>query len=114
MLNIIYSLLGLFGFGSIAAEAASSMPEWISYLLNGGPFAFVVLLLIMDKLTTPGERDRLRAENQLLHDEIKVLNQNIREEVVPPLVQINSLMREVIEELSQNRPMPPELRTGKR
>ena len=96
------------GIGGIFAQAAAATPDWINYLLNGGPFAFVVLLLILDKLTTPGERDRLRAENAQLREEIKMLNENVREEVVPPLVQINTLMREVIEELSHNRPYPPE------
>lgn len=77
--------------------------DWVSYLLNGGPFAVVVLLIILDKLTPPGERDRLRAENQVLRDEIKVLNQNIREEIVPPLVQLNTLMKDVVEELADIR-----------
>lgn len=85
-----------------AAETGNNV-DWISYLLNGGPFAIVVLLIILDKLTPPGERDRLRAENQVLRDEIKVLNQNIREEIVPPLVQLNTLMKDVVEELADIR-----------
>lgn len=111
MLHIVFmAITGIMGFGTVLADAAASTPDWINYLLNGGPFAFVVLLLIMDKLTTPGERDRLRGENQQLRDEIKALNENVREEVVPPLVQINALMREVIEELAHNKPYPPDTR----
>lgn len=77
--------------------------DWVSYLLNGGPFAIVVLLIILDKLTPPGERDRLRTENLQLREEIKVLNANIRDEIVPPLVQLNTLMKDVVEELADIR-----------
>lgn len=83
----------------IGAESAGG-GEWINYLLNGGPFAIVVLLILMDKLTTTGERDRLRIENETLRDEIKVLNESIRKEIVPPLVQMNELMRDAVTELS--------------
>lgn len=84
--------------GLLAAESAD--PNWISYLLNGGPFALVVLLVVMDKITNTSERDRLRAENATLREEIRVLNASIRTDIVPPLVQINSLMKDVVEELS--------------
>lgn len=80
--------------------AATQTPDWISYLLNGGPFAVVVLLIIMDKLTTVGERDRLRTENNDLKGQIKDLNESIRNEIVPPLVQLNTLMKDVVEELA--------------
>lgn len=61
----------------------------------------VVLLMVMDKITTTSERDRLREENKDLKDEIKTLNESIRSEIVPPLVQINGLMKDVVKELSE-------------
>ena len=94
--------------GNLFVLAASSSPDWISYLLNGGPFAVVVLLIIMDKLTTTGERDRLRAENEVLRSDVKKLNEDIRLEIVPPLVQLNLLMKDVVKELSKTNYIPPE------
>jgi hypothetical protein len=85
----------------VAAEEAAT--DWTTILLNGGPFAIVVLLIILDKLTTTGERDRLRAENKELRDEVKVLNTSIRDEVVPPLVRLNGLIADVIEALAKVR-----------
>lgn len=87
-------------FSNLIFAAASSSPDWVSYLLNGGPFAVVVLLIILDKLTTPGERDKLRTENEQLRGEIKELNLSIKNEVIPPLIQVNSLMKDVIQEIS--------------
>lgn len=106
MFKAAFFLTGLFIATSrtIFAEAASSSgTDWVNYLLNGGPFAVVVLLMVLDKLTTTSERDRLRAENAALRDEIKVLNESIRQEIVPPLVQMNELMRDVVSELSAAR-----------
>lgn len=85
----------------MAAEEAST--DWTTILLNGGPFAIVVLLIILDKLTTTGERDRLRAENRELREEVKILNTSIRDEVVPPLVRLNGLIADVVEELAKAR-----------
>lgn len=90
-------------FAHIYAATGDPSTEWITYLLNGGPFALVVLLMVSDKITTTGERDRLRLENIALRDEIKILNEGIRKDIVPPLVQINGLMKDVIEELSERR-----------
>lgn len=91
--------------------AAETTVDWVNYLLNGGPFAIVVFLMITDKIATTSERDRLRIENNALRDEVKVLNESIRNEIVPPLVQINALMKDVVEELSdRGRYYPPEQR----
>lgn len=91
--------------------AAESSGDWVNYLLNGGPFAIVVLLVIMDKITNTSERDRLRVENSALREEIRVLNESIRNEIVPPLVQINALMKDVVVELSERgRYYPPDTR----
>lgn len=95
----------LFGYINAAAEAAANVPDWVSYLANGGPFAIVILLIVFDKLSTTGERDRLRAENDALKAEIKDLNENIQSEIVPPLVQMNALMKEVLDELEFKRRM---------
>lgn len=94
----------------IAATDTSQDPNWINYLLNGGPFAIVVLLLILDKLTTPGERDRLRAENAQLTTEVKTLNENIRNEIVPPLIEMNRLSSELVTLLSDDERFPKQRR----
>lgn len=71
--------------GTLLAQANGNGGDvnYVNYLLNGGPFAVVVLLLVMDKLTTPGERDRLRIELTASHEREERLNVNIRETVVP-------------------------------
>ena len=101
--SIVFApIFALLSFGQILAQATGGTDggvDWISYILNGGPFAIVVLLIILDKLAAPGERDRLRAENETLREEIRTLNEHIRHEIVPPLVQLNSLMKDVIEEI---------------
>lgn len=87
----------------IAAEATSSPPDWVSALLQGGPFAIVLILLILDKISLPGERNRLIQENEQLRQDVKVLNENIINEIVPTLVKMNALMSDVVEELDAKR-----------
>lgn len=62
--------------------------DYVSYLLQGGPFAIVIVLIILGKLGTNEERDRLRIENKELRDELKVVNENVRKEIVPPLTEL--------------------------
>lgn len=103
------------GLASIPAGilAAGEGTTWQDYLLNGGPFAVILLLVALDKITNTSERDRLRTENDTLREEIKVLNESIRGDIVPPLVQINSLMKDVIRELSvRGKYYSPEQREG--
>lgn len=96
-----------------AVLAAEGGANWAEYLLNGGPFAIVVFLVVMDKITNTSERDRLRLENDVLREEIKVLNASIRSDIVPPLVQINSLMKDVVRELgNRGQYFPPDQREG--
>lgn len=73
----------LFIFHVLADQSSSGDLSWIGYLLNGGPFAVVVFLVVTDRLTTPGERDRLRKELTAAHEREAKLNENIRNEVVP-------------------------------
>lgn len=89
--------------GRFFAAASDPSSQWVNYLLNGGPFALVVLLVVTDKITNTSERDRLRQENTALREEIKLLNEGVRKDIVPPLVQINALMKDVIGELSDRR-----------
>lgn len=85
--------------------------DWTAILLNGGGFGIMVALIIADKLTTVGERDRLRLKNDAQEQDIKALNESIRNDILPPLVQINGLMKDVIKELSQRgKYYPPEQR----
>lgn len=74
----------------LAQESGSG--DWVDTLLKGGPFAIVVLLIILDKLTTPTERDRLRIENQELRTEIRALNQELRTQVVPLLADVAKIL----------------------
>lgn len=73
--------------GRVLAQSASGGAghdfQWVSYVLNGGPFAIVVFLLVTDRLTTPGERDRLRTELTASHEREERLNNNIREDFIP-------------------------------
>lgn len=100
--RLIALTLGWWGFASyhLAVETNPS-GDWISYILNGGPFAIVVFLLVKDYLTTPYERNRLRIENDALRAEIKALNENVRQEIVPSVVKMNELMGQVVTHLDQ-------------
>lgn len=80
--------------GNVLAQSASGGGgndfQWVSYLLNGGPFAVVVFLLVTDKITTPGERDRLRLELTASHEREEKLNVNIRQDIVPMMTLAHS------------------------
>lgn len=65
---------------------------WVDALLKGGPFAIVVILILLDKLATPTERDRLRAENAELRGEIKALNEELRTQLVPLLADVAKIL----------------------
>ena len=70
--------------------------SWPESLLTGGPFAVILLLVVMDKIGTHGERDRLRVENESLRSEIRDLNANMRNEVVPALVEQSKLTERLL------------------
>lgn len=70
---------------TLAQQASSGSTDWLTYLLNGGPFAIVVILIVLDKLTTPYERDRLRLELEASQEREATLNDNLRNEIVPAL-----------------------------
>jgi hypothetical protein len=95
---LVFSSLWLVGHVIAAAD-----PSWTTYLLNGGPFAVVVLLIILDKLTTPGERDRLRTENTELKKQVQQLNENILRDVLPVLTQLNVLITQTVDALRRKK-----------
>lgn len=107
----MYTILAsIVGFLSVFAAAATpdaaggadpgAATDWIGYLLQGGPFAVVVILFIFEKLVTPGERDRLREENKKYQQDIADLNLVIRDQIIPLLAQNNETMKKVYEELT--------------
>lgn len=95
-----------------AQEAPTTGGGVLDALLKGGPFAIVLALIIFDKLGTNSERDRLRQENQALREQNQALNDTIRQEVVPPLTELNRLMSETLIVLSDETRFP--LRPRKR
>jgi hypothetical protein len=108
MMFIYASILGVMSILAAAADPAAGADgggvpgDWIGYLLQGGPFAVVVILFIFEKLITPGERDRLREENKKYQQDIADLNLVIREQIIPLLGQNNETMKKVYEELTLN------------
>lgn len=96
----------------VFGQAATSGQDvnWVTYLLNGGPFAVVLLLIIFDKIGTHTERDRLRTENIELRNKNEELNTTLREDVVPPLTQLTGLMADVLRRLDEDNPPPPRRR----
>ncbi len=82
------------------AAAGGGGTDWISYVLQGGPFAVVVILFVLEKLITPGERDRLREENKQYQKDIADLNLVIRDHIIPLLGQNNETMKKVYDELT--------------
>jgi hypothetical protein len=84
----------------LLAQASPSEP-WVDSLLKGGPFAIVLLLIILDKIGTHGERDRLRVENTELRTEIRDLNKDLRENITPLLKQNADMNRQYVEHLEE-------------
>lgn len=88
-------------------QTPAAPTDWVQYLLQGGPFAIVLLLIIFDKIGTHAERDRLRVENENLRTKNDELNTVLREDVVPPLTELNRLMTDVVKRLDEDRdPLP--------
>lgn len=104
MYTVYASILSILGVIAQAnGDAAGGITtDWIGYLLQGGPFAVVVILFVFEKLVTPGERDRLRTENKQYQKDIADLNLVIRDQIIPLLGQNNETMRRVFEELTVN------------
>ena len=92
--------LSLVPAGALFAQASPSEP-WVDSLLKGGPFAIVLLLIIIDKIGTHGERDRLRTENTELRQEIRELNKSLREDVAPLLKSNTDTMKQYVDFLEQ-------------
>lgn len=97
--------LALLPSGWLLAQASAGDP-WVDSLLKGGPFAVVLLLIIMDKIGTHGERDRLRKENDELRAEIRDANKTMREEIVPPAIEMTKQTSRIIEILSDEERFP--------
>lgn len=89
--------------GLIFAQEATADTEWFSYLLQGGPFAIVVFLFLTDRVATTNERDSLRAEVKLLNEQIEELNKEIRKEIVPALVAVNTVTRDAMDALKRRQ-----------
>lgn len=87
-------------------QATNGGMDWISYLLNGGPFAVVLLLILLDKLGTNSERDRLRVENAALREQNQTLNDTVRTDVIAPLAEQNRLMAELLKVLDDEDRFP--------
>lgn len=96
-----------------AASSSPSSTDWVGYLLQGGPFAVILVLILADKLAPTGERNRLREENKQYKVDIQALNDKLLE-VLPPLTEAAKTMTEVgevVQELTHptyNRPRQPE------
>lgn len=111
----VISQTTVFASAWLAIEApASTGTDWVSYLLNGGPFAIVLLLILLDKLGTHSERDRLRIENTALREKIDALQDEFRGDVIPPLLEQNRLMQEVIGVLDDEDRFPNKRRSTPR
>ena len=93
---------------------AETSNDWVSYLLNGGPFAIVLLLILLDKLGTNSERDRLRIENAALREQNQTLNNEVRTEVIAPLAEQNRLVAEMLRILEDEDRFPPKKRPQRR
>jgi hypothetical protein len=98
---------------SVLPAILAAEVNYVEIIGDVGILGVLIYLIATDKWGSNSERDRLRAENEVLRNEIKVLNESIRGDIVPPLVQINSLMKDVIKELgNRGHYFPPEQREG--
>lgn len=71
----------------------------IDALFKGGPFAFVLGLVLLEKLVTPGERDLLR--KQLLESQTRerALYDKVNSEVLPAVIENSRINKESIRPL---------------
>jgi len=76
----------------LAATDSGGGDNWTEILLKSGPWAIVVLLIILDKLTPVGERDRLRNENTELRKALQETEISNRKDVMPALIESNRLL----------------------
>lgn len=84
-LSVVAATLVPFGRLVVMAGVSPDNTNYLNYLLNGGPFALVVFLVVVDKLSPPGERDRLRIELAAANLREETLNANLRDDIVPKL-----------------------------
>lgn len=80
--------------GATDSSGGASGTDWTGYLLQGGPFAIILILILMDKLAPTGERNRLREENEKYKADIQTLNNKLLE-VLPPLTEAAHVMTRV-------------------
>lgn len=83
-----WAILGLV----LAISETGGSDNWTEILLKSGPWAIVVLLIIFDKLSPVGERDRLRAENTELRKTLQETEIANRKDVIPALTESNRLL----------------------
>jgi hypothetical protein len=106
-LGILAFAGGSWLLGMFAQQDPISGVDWGSEILKGGPAALVVFLLIIDKLCTPGERDRLRTELTASHLREEALNEFIRKEHVPLMTKNIEANTKVLEILADEERFPP-------
>jgi hypothetical protein len=82
------------GVAAIFAAEADPASGVIDVLLKGGPFAIVLLLVIMDKITTPSERDLLRKKLDESQARERALYEGIKTDLTPALVANGALIAE--------------------
>lgn len=85
-------ILPVAALGLILSATSGGSDNWSEILLKSGPWAVVVLLIIMDKLSPVGERDRLRLENTELRKALQEGEIAYRKDVVPALVESNRML----------------------
>jgi hypothetical protein len=98
----------------IAAEVPAEVSgggaplDIVGLLIQSGPFAFFLLLIIMDKVAPTGERNRLRDENAAYKTSTQELNNRLLE-LMPPLLAFTDKLEKLvnivdrIDERSSNR-----------
>ena len=91
----MYGTLATIAAIPLAAEtAAAPSQDWITYLLQGGPFAILVILFLLDKVAPTGERNELRKEKEEFKADIKDLNNQLIQ-VIPQMKEIADNYRQL-------------------
>jgi hypothetical protein len=117
----LVALAGTVGAGTIsllsATDSSGSPPtDFFGVLLQSGPFAIILVLILTDKLAPTGERNRLRQEVADYKSEIQKLNDKLLQ-VLPPLTELLPTMRALSDRHehdmeTQQLPPPPQQRRG--
>jgi hypothetical protein len=91
---------------SDAPGGAAAPTDLLGILIQSGPFALFLGLIIIDKIAPTGERNRLREEVKEYKADMAQLNKTLLE-VLPPLTELLPVLRTLVMDRVEEHDPPP-------